>query len=170
MLWLMIVVSLVACDRIKNGLGSCLSFKRDPGGQTSGQLLVMATCDSKDGNQNAWIINNTTSSRGSPTYQFCVNSTNLCIGIQGMGRLVQIVANDPSDEAQQWFALDTSVLDNHYINGFSGQCFNALSYNMANLGIVAGTRRCANTAAQRWYFTGTSSAQQSNNLTKYRKS
>ena len=152
MLWLMIVVSLVACDRIKNGLGSCLSFKRDPGGQTSGQLLVMATCDSKDGNQNAWIINNTTSSRGSPTYQFCVNSTNLCIGMQRFGIFVKIVTNDPSDEAQQWFALDTSVLNNHYINGKTGQCFHDLSTNMSNLGIVAATRRCANTAAQRWYL------------------
>jgi len=149
---LIIIITLAAGGRIKNGLGSCLSFECGSGGQTSSQLLVMATCGSKDRNQNVWIINNTTSSRGSPTYQFCVNGTNLCIGMQRFGIFVQIVANDPRDEAQQWFALDTSVLDNHYINGKTGQCFHALSTNMSNLGIVAVTRRCANTVAQRWHL------------------
>ena len=148
----MIMITLVSSGKIKNGLGSCLSFQRGPGGQASGQLLVMATCNSMDGNQNVWIINNTTSSGGSPTFQFCVDGTNLCVGIQGFGMFVQIVVNDAIDESQQWFALDTSVLNNHFINGFTGQCLNALSSSLANLGIVASTRRCANTAAQRWYL------------------
>ena len=153
----MIMSVAVASLTIKNGLGKCLAYQR--GQQTSGQFVITKMCNSSDAFQTNWIVDNSTSSGGSPTLQWCVNGTSLCVGIERSSipyirrRLLNIdmkmVANDPSDESQLFIPLDTAALPNHYINALTGQCAQSLTVFNQSAGITT-PLRCTDNKAQQW--------------------
>lgn len=154
---LTLLTAFVAAGRIQNGLGNCLSYQRGPGNQASGQLLLTIPCNANDTSQINWMANNVTSLGGSSTTQWCVNGTNFCAGIL-RNRMnndfnLVVVANDPTDDAQQWFALDTTTLPNHYVNGYTGGCAQAISNsrNQRRQPKVS-VLRCTNLLAQVWFI------------------
>ena len=111
---------------IKNSIGSCLSYTRGLGQQATGQLVNTATCNSSDLKQTSWVVINLATNGGYSPYQFCINATTLCVGVQlgpkaapPVNRIpsvnLKLVANDTSDDGQKWFALDTASLPNHYV-------------------------------------------------------
>jgi hypothetical protein len=156
---LMMMAASVRSLTIKNGLSNtCLAYQRDVGQQATGQFIISKPCNSADIHQNNWIVNTATSSGGSPTSQWCVNGTNFCVGFerssvaykrsQPRNINLKLVANDPSDESQQWFVLDTQTLSNHYINGLTGGCVQART--ASNRDGPVKTLRCTAIAAQQW--------------------
>jgi len=111
---------------IKNSIGGCLSYTRGLGQQATGQLVNAVTCDSNDSKQTNWVVTNLATNGAFSPYQFCINATTLCVGVQLRPRAsppvnkipsvnLKLVANDAKDDGQKWFALDTQTLPNHYV-------------------------------------------------------
>ena len=147
-------MSAVSGVMIKNSIGLCLTYIDSL--QGSGQPLLTANCDTSDETQTNWTVTNLASSGYYSPYQFCINGTTLCAGLQFAPRIgmpkneiasvnLKLVANDPTDDGQQWFALDTQTLPNHFVNGWSGGCIQAFQIRP-----IASTRRCTNVATQEW--------------------
>ena len=158
MLVLTLLIAWVASVVVRNGLGTCLSYIDNSKGPSLGLFVYTDICNSTDSRQTNWKITNSSTVFGMLTYQFCVNGTKLCMGIQqnllGIGNKINLkLINDSTLGATTWFALNTKSLPYHLLSGVTGGC--AQAYSALQQGGVVNTLSCVVNPikAQQWNFT-----------------
>jgi len=79
----MLLTGSVVSVIVKNGLGTCLSYRVRNNNSTAsaGSFVITAPCDSNDKKQTNWVVTPISNSTNG-TYTFCVNGTTLCAGLQ----------------------------------------------------------------------------------------
>ena len=110
----MLLTGSVVSVIVKNGLGTCLSYRvRNNSTASAGIFVITAPCNSNDKKQTNWVVTPISNSTNG-TYTFCVNGTTLCSGLQkGLVRSYRInlrlMEKDTAAPGQLWSPANSTA-------------------------------------------------------------